>query len=99
MKPLSWAAKKKLQYSLGFLVVFLLLAGYPLYVVINSVFYNPPSCFDNVTLKQTRLRQALRGPQSAFRTVDRGPPRAWARDLNFQGLGCDIVKVAATQSL
>ncbi len=54
MKPLSWADKKKLKYSLGFLVVFLLLAGYPLYVVINSVFYNPPSCFDGVQNQDER---------------------------------------------
>ena len=54
MKPLSWADEKKLKYSLGFLVVFLLLAGYPLYVIINSVFYNPPSCFDSVQNQDER---------------------------------------------
>lgn len=54
MKPLSWADKKKLKYSLSFLGVFLLLAGYPLYVIINSVFYNPPSCFDGVQNQEER---------------------------------------------
>ena len=54
MKPLSWATKKKLQYSFGFFIVFLMLTGYPLYLVINSVFYNPPSCFDGVQNQDER---------------------------------------------
>jgi len=54
MKPLSWADKKKLKYSLGFFAVFILLAGYPLYLVINSVFFHPPSCSDNVQNQDER---------------------------------------------
>lgn len=54
MKPLSWADKKKLKYSLGFFAVFVLLAGYPIYLVINSVFFHPPSCFDNVQNQDER---------------------------------------------
>lgn len=54
MKPLSWSEKKKIQYSLGFFVVFLLLAGYPVYFVINSIYYNPPSCFDEIQNQDER---------------------------------------------
>jgi len=54
MKPLSWATKKKIQYLLGFFIVFLLLAGYPIYIVVNSVFYNPPSCFDGTQNQDER---------------------------------------------
>ncbi|MBU2010090.1 VWA domain-containing protein [Patescibacteria group bacterium] len=54
MKPLSWSEKKKIQYSLGFFVVFWLLAGYPVYFAINSIYYNPPSCFDEIQNQDER---------------------------------------------
>lgn len=46
MEKLTWASKRRLQYTLGFILVLLLLVGYPMYIVIHAVFYTPPTCFD-----------------------------------------------------
>ncbi len=46
MENSSWAAKKKLQYTIGFMVIFFLLFGLPAILIIKSLFYTPPSCFD-----------------------------------------------------
>jgi len=42
----TWAKKKRFQYTMGFLFVFLFLAGYPVFTILNSMFNKPPTCFD-----------------------------------------------------
>lgn len=46
MKEIPWASRQKLRYTLGIILVLLLLVGYPVYVIIHAVFYQPPTCFD-----------------------------------------------------
>jgi Mg-chelatase subunit ChlD len=43
----TWAKKKKFQYTMGFLFVALFLAGYPVFLILNSTFNKPATCFDN----------------------------------------------------
>jgi len=46
-EKLLWADRQRLKYTTLFVVIILLLLGYPAYVIINSTFYKPPTCFDN----------------------------------------------------
>jgi len=54
MKPLSWSEKKKIQYSIGFFVIFLLLVSYPVYSIINLFFSDTPTCFDGIQNQDER---------------------------------------------